>query len=93
MEQSVLMELDSINIAALSQRRRYALYEGVSLENRATYHHLSQRPLTNQGARYYEDRLELLLYDITHTITYVHHVYILLVLIFCCPSLPLTLTV
>ena len=39
----------NINIAGLSKRRRYALYEGVTTADRVIYHHLSQRPLTNQG--------------------------------------------
>jgi hypothetical protein len=45
----VWMKRCSIDVAALSQRRRYALYEDVTLEDRSNYHLLSRRPITNQG--------------------------------------------
>lgn len=59
----------SSTISSLSRRRRYALFEGVSLEDRSVYHQLSQRPLTPQV----ENDMELLSDIVTWGELYLHH--------------------
>lgn len=46
------MKLDSNYISSLSKRRKHALFENVTLDNRAAYHAVSERPLTKQGDSY-----------------------------------------
>lgn len=56
------------SLAELPVRKKHALYEGVSLENRSVYHQVSCRPITKAA----EDDMELLSDIVTWGEIYLH---------------------